>query len=500
MWAILALGLGSGACSDSPQPIPRDAGAAPEPLDLPTIAPTLSCVEPLAVTFACTRDADCADGARCVAAGASSQRDGAPLALTCGEALGDGKARARCDASHDCESGLCGLSSVCLAPCAKTTDCPRGQACRNVLSRFEDGLQPVMACARTLAFADDVKVFAPRREPTVDVDTLVSIASPALSDPALMFLKASCESRAEVRALSRAGGGSLFSIAALLRGDGALNPITNVGSLVPMLVPNNPGVSISAKGYVFDVVVDQPTALELVTVSRAGEHELLDLNLYYVGGGEEVRRGGLHPGDPNMRAVLDRLASRLSRMGLTLGTVREHDVVGQLRSELAVLATELVLDERNNPIDLKIERLDELFELSAGQDDSGVNLFLVSDMGDVLGISGGIPGALGAPGTSASGVAVAVDVVGLDKLETVVLHETSHHLGLFHTSEIDGFVIEPLSDTPACEPSADDDLDGVLSPRECVGRGAENLMFWAGTGSEVSAQQRQVLRQSPVLR
>ncbi|MCA9581521.1 MAG: hypothetical protein KC416_06980, partial [Myxococcales bacterium] len=88
-------------------------------------------------------------------------------------------------------------------------------------------------------------------------------------------------------------------------------------------------------------------------------------------------------------------------------------------------------------------------------------------------------------------------VAGLGPL---LAHEIAHFLGLFHTTEPDGRVLEALSDTPVCGTDRDGDGDGFLSTMECDGAGAGNLMFWTAQGRELSAQQIDVLRRSYVLR
>ncbi len=488
-----------GACGARDE-TPADTGDDDASLPLGDHAPLLSCAEPVVSPQSlCARDADCSGDARCVAAEPSLHDDRAPLPLACGAPLGTGRNRDRCLEATDCESGLCALSGVCLVPCQDDGDCVTGQACTRVEARWNAGLEPVMACARTLAFPSDVTVRAPLGD-RLPRDVITTLSLPVIEGDALMFVRASCDSVLEVRALRERSGHSLYSLSELFAGLGAENPLTNVGALVPMLVPNNPALRLSGSPLEIDLRASSDTDIELIVVSRAGEHDILDLNLYYVGGGEERLDGGLHPGSEAMREVIERVRARLSQIGIRLGELREHDVLGALRNELSVLETEIVRDENGNAIDLRIEGLDRLFGLSAGSDDGGVNLFLVSDMQDILGISGGIPGGLGVPGTSVSGVAVAVDVVGLAKLDNVILHEMSHQLGLFHTSELDGFLIEPLDDTPVCGTAQDENADGILSPAECEGHGAENLMFWAGSGTELSPRQIELLHRSAVLR
>jgi hypothetical protein len=480
-----------GGCSDDPD---RDK---PSMLPLPESAPLLACERKVASDSSCQRASDCAADEFCRADDAAMQEDRASLLLTCGKAVGSGQNRDRCESSADCETGICGLSDVCLLPCASSADCLEGQACRRVEARIIDGLSPLMACARTLAFADDVTISAPKVRKVVgeSVSTLEIAAS---EENALVYLYLGCEAQGEVRAL-RHGASDWFVLDELLGGRREKNPIINVGSLIPVLVPNNPALK-PREAFELDLYSDLATELRVVTVARAGEHEVLDFNIYYVGGGEQRDLGGLRPGSRDIRAIFRQMDERLRPYGLRIGELREHDVPGALRDELSVLETELIRDEQGNAIDIAIHGLDELFQLSAGSDDGGVNLFLLSDMGDVLGISGGIPGALGVSGTAASGVALAVDVIGLEELANVALHEVSHQLGLFHTSEFNGFVTEPLDDTPTCRLDRDQNGDGILVSSECVGAGAENLMFWEGTGAELSDQQAEILRRSPVLR
>ncbi len=470
-------------------------------LKLPKIALSLSCAPSVEVAGTCARDADCSDGARCVADLAATHVDRSPLPLTCGAAWGDGKARDRCASAQDCQSGLCALADVCLAPCVESSDCPRGQLCRPVEARWKDGLEPVQACTRVFAFSDDVKLARRPRQASLPGGDLSTLNTGAAPGDAIVFLKSDCGATAEIRQLRASKSEAvLFDLATLLDGKGSPNPVVNSGGFVPFLVPNNPTIAASPEGYAFDVSFDVASAAELVTAARAGEHTILDFNLFLVGGGQEVDPSGLHPGSAAVRDLMTRMDDRFRKVGMRVGTVREHDVTGALRDELGVIETRPITDANGNLVDLEVEGLDALFELSAGLDDGGLNLFLVSDMGDLLGISGGIPGSIGAHGTSMSGVAVAVDTVGLDAVDAVIQHEVAHQLGLFHTSEINGFVIEPLSDTPACELDRDDDGDFVLASSECRDAGADNLMFWAGTGSELSPQQIEVLQRSPVLR
>ena len=156
------------------------------------------------------------------------------------------------------------------------------------------------------------------------------------------------------------------------------------------------------------------------------------------------------------------VSRKLGAIGLSLGLIREHDVRGALREELSVLEVpRRKVGERE--IEGRPLRLDELFRLSAGAGTSAINVFLVSDMGSYLGIAGGIPGLLGVHGSDRSGVALAADVLGdLGDADQVLMHELGHFMGLFHTTESSGLVLEPLSDTPVCTLDRDEDDNATV--------------------------------------
>jgi hypothetical protein len=149
-----------------------------------------------------------------------------------------------------------------------------------------------------------------------------------------------------------------------------------------------------------------------------------------------------------------------------------------------------------------------LFRLSAGANDSAVNLFFVADIairpgdGEPEAEAGGIPGPLGMHGTGASGIAIATNMMEGDpqRLGRTLAHELGHYLGLFHTSEADGSVYDALPDTPACTNKYDADGNG-LDVADCAGVGSDNLMFWARTtGTKLTPDQQAVLKRALILK
>lgn len=147
------------------------------------------------------------------------------------------------------------------------------------------------------------------------------------------------------------------------------------------------------------------------------------------------------------------------------------------------------------------------------EDPTRIPVYLIQgfqDELDVLGFAGGIPGPNGVPGTPTAGVIVAVDAhlgefdeVSVMLMAETVVHELGHQLGLFHTTESDGGLFDPIADTPECRPAFDQDDDGELSAEECEDIDGRNVMFWV-SGSfrqrELSEWQRRVIELAPVAR
>jgi hypothetical protein len=465
--------------------------------------PVLGCFEEITAPGSCQRNADCGGPLLCVHDQQALNVDRAPVPLRCGTALGARVAHAACTAGSDCESGLCALTGTCVEPCSSDDDCGSSDACRPLETRLGDSaLQPVMACTRALALPADVSI---RQAPHgYELGKgLHTLTIPGSETNALVYVQGECGKSLDLLTLrSNDLGRTVYDRDTLREGKRQENTILHDGSALAALVyPNNPLLGSMTGGLELGVRGTNVQHAESVVVSRARGRGLLDLNLFYVGGGSELEQGGFRPGDPRVRAMLKAFDQRLHSMdGLALGTVREFEVVGALREELSVLdVPRRKVGER--VIEGRPERLGELFRLSAGLEAPGVNVFLIGDMGDYIGIAGGIPGPIGLHGTERSGLALAADLMGdLVGADQVLLHEIAHYLGLFHTSESSGTVLEPLGDTPDCDATFDANADGLLMTDECAGRGAENLMFWTGPGVLLSPQQVDVFASSVALR
>jgi hypothetical protein len=480
------------------------ACAEPEPASerwpLPALRlPSLSCLPAVESRGECARDADCEAGQACVLDPERETRDREPLALSCGSAVGAQALRSACDEGAECESGVCGLGGVCLAPCREDEDCPLGQACQPVEARIAGGLAPLQACAQVAAFAPDVSLALETLEP-LQAATLATRPVSAEGAVSAFFLLGECGATLRITHVAEPDSGRvLFDLAAQLSGRVQPNPVVGEGALLPVLIPNNPRLSLSPR-YDIRLRSDVESSLRMIRAARTEPGKVLDLNLFYVGGGEREQAGGLHPGDAAFEPVIERFGARCAEAGLTLGEVHEVDVTGALREELSELEVRSVTDGQGGVIGQEVVGLDRLNGLSAGLERGGLNVFLVRGMGPLRGIAGGTPGALGLLGSSLSGLALALDTVGLAQADRAMFHEAGHQLGLFHTSEHDGSSIEPLRDTPMCGADQDLDADGTLRASECAEHGADNLMFWEGTGDALSAEQAAILTRALLLR
>jgi hypothetical protein len=464
--------------------------------------PSLGCFDSVASLGSCARRTDCAPSQHCVFDSTVPMDDRMPVSLHCAEPIGARGGLQTCEQGSDCQSGLCALTGVCLEPCLLPEDCAESQSCRPIEVRTGSAsLQPVMACAHRLVLPADVEILtSPRgfelRRGSDDVPV------PGTTNPGLVYVQGECERSLDlltVRSLDL--GRDVYDRGQLALGKRSENTVLHDGSaLAALMFPNNPALAPSASGL--RLGVRSPTAqhVEVVIASRAPGAGILDMNMFYVGGGTEVEEGGFHPGERRVKSMLANLDGRLRALGMSLGTLHEFDVVGTLREELSVLdVPRHKVGERE--VEGRPQRLEELFTLSAGLDTPGLNVFLIRDMGSYVGIAGGIPGVLGLHGTGRSGVALAIDQLGdLADADLVLLHELGHFLGLFHTTESSGTVLDPLADTVECTSAQDKDEDRELSTDECWDEGADNLMFWTGSGTLLTKQQIAVMASSVVLR
>ncbi|MEM9189132.1 MAG: hypothetical protein AAGF12_08140 [Myxococcota bacterium] len=434
----------------------------------------------------CRADRDCPDEAECAGDRESFGRDLEPLSFLC-QAPSRPLVGSFCDGADDCGRGLCVIAGSCVAPCVNDDDCDEGEACRSVFARTAPAaLQPMDGCVPRV---DNDAMFDRQAFPGalrgLGLDGFALPPTPAMST--LFAIETSLPANLLILDATTVGGGTeLFNLTTFGPNSPApLNPVNPEASVLTVFAPNGPRGVVDRE---YEATFQATGRTDLVVTSfYGGGGNILNVDLFYVGGGGLAPSGARGP--RQVSQAFQAMEQIYRSIGVRLGAVRQHEVVGGLRDQLQFIDPD------------GTDELPLLFSLSAGARRSSVSIFLVRSLDDALGTSGGIPGPPAMHGTGSSGVAVAVDGhfdFGFP-LGSTFAHEVGHYLGLFHTSEVIGFVLDPLPDTPECR--SDDDLngDGFLEPSECGGLGAENIMFWAATGDAFSADQGSVVVRNPVL-
>lgn len=471
---------------------------------------------------ACIADADC--GALVCALSADAEpEDLEPAPLVCGDLQDAQSLGAACEDASDCDHGLCLLAGGCALPCADEDDCGPLERCTEVFTRTSaDSLQSLTACVRRIEARDDVEVSVDTRadpltaggnvvalEPIPDARTFVILEHSDRSWPGTRCAPPLC-----LLSLLADEGGSLYDATADYAVDAPPRLAIATGGHVDPLVLRLPttGERGAARRYIAALQTEQPGELTVTTVALASDAErgqALDLHVFYVGPLPFSPSGDRGP--PVLAAALDEVDAILGQAGIFIGSVHQVAVQGELPMRGTYFAQDggpwmgfTMLHIRYGAL----VELPGLFRLSAGAPGGGVSLFLLDDIDAVVpgaesyAEAGGIPGPPSMHGTGGSGIAFAASMMVDDPqaFGRTLAHELAHYLGLFHTSEQDGRVLEGLDDTPACRLEQDADGDG-LDVADCAEHGASNLMFWAkSTATELTAEQRAVLADSPILR
>jgi len=183
------------------------------------------------------------------------------------------------------------------------------------------------------------------------------------------------------------------------------------------------------------------------SLAADAEALIIDVNFYFVG------VEGLDSTSAEESAVfnlmLEAFDEAYAQANIALGDISYYDVIGDVQEQYRIIrAQDAVFD---------------LVQLSRqpGEDRSDLlsaNVFFIQgfggEMGGVLGVSAGIPGAAGVHGSQGTGLVFSANSLrGADGARLVgqtLAHEVGHFLGLFHTTEQQGGGADQLADTPEC--------------------------------------------------
>jgi hypothetical protein len=476
----------------------------------------------------CRADVDC-DALVCGLAQGDHVADLAAMPLTCIDRRGATQPLAACEEAADCGHGLCLLAGACAAPCGTDPDCAADEWCAPVYVRTgASAFGTTHACVHRVDLPSDARVQMVER-PAALSGGIDQIALPAPAGSSNLYVlehlgdatwpvpdpTSSCRPPLCARRLSAGSDASdvLFDSQLTAAEDGPLNPVAEGSQVNPLgvLVPSGPDAPLDDQGYRLTLESKVAGDLRLTSLARdrAGGGRL-DLNVYYVGADGLSVSG--ERGPPLLAAALDELDRIYAPAEIFLGEVRQSEVGGGLlargtplpEAEVSAGFAHLVSQYAVLP------QLPELLALSAGASNVALDVFFVAEIdassgGEVGGIAGGTPVPWGMHGGPGSGVVIAADALIAQndsaKLGRTLAHEIGHALGLFHTTELDGSVLDPFPDTPSCPIGQDADHNGSLDASECADYGGDNLMFPTSDarGSQLSADQIAVLQRAFLL-
>lgn len=442
------------------------------------------------VVSECRRPADC-PSATCILNTAVSPVDLADVPLTCAPPVGPGRVGDLCRANAECAENLCALGGGCVVPCIDASDCLVGHQCARI---------PIVTSTSTMQFAQACTpwVTAPSTATVVQNETVAAtrfaqqdFTIPRFAAPSRLsiFVAERDDDSRFVLGIETSGGTPLFDVNQWGTTPQP-NPAVGFFQTATVLLPSGMRDVPRGEDFVVTMLNGNTNQYRRIAVERTAPGTRLDLNFIYVGvpGGDER----IPP-----RFISDmilRYGEIIGAFGLSVGEVRHVAMPGARALQHAVIESQA--------------EVADLLRLSAGTGRAVLNVFLIRSSTEFLGISGGLPGAINVHGTGNSGVVLSIeDLESIAPLleegfaGAVLGHELGHFQGFPHTSEADGSVLDVFEDTPACLITRDINGDGFLAPDECVGFGADHVMFWQGVSSAgiFSPRQQALLRISTAL-
>ncbi|TXD37767.1 hypothetical protein FRC98_08755 [Lujinxingia vulgaris] len=273
-------------------------------------------------------------------------------------------------------------------------------------------------------------------------------------------------------------------------------PVT-AGGQMGILLPNSPQFALSAGTYRVRLWTEDASRVRVHALIKRGplnpQGGSLPVNFWFTE--QDYMDAAQAQQSADFQEGLEVFRQIYANIGIALGPVRYRDVEGTLGRQIAVPQDENVLCEG-------------IRQVATEANLSGINLFMIDDAPSlgILGISCGLPGAPTRPGVARAGAAIALAYLNYSPeiFGETVAHEAGHYLGLFHTTERTGADFDPLDDTPECPAPRPLGEDEFMGPDDCIGRGADNTMFWTsfsqgGRQTTLTPHQRFVLMNNALI-
>ena len=381
-----------------------------------------------------------------------------------------------CMADTDCRVGACALGR-CTELCTDSSECLRGFLCTGIPRVSPDASAALGSFRGCLPSRANLVFDIPLRAVTNQ-----TVVVPVVDSATSMVLVATSEDATDEVGVTRVVDPEnrvVFTNDPAQYFTAPLRHRPQLGVAV-LQIPSTTAVVLEAGVYTFDVVGPGPGrgALDghrLRIIEKLGRGATLDLHFHFADLAD-------HPCLPD-EAVLDANAAASDPAFQT-------EFLGGLRAIFGpanIALGSVTYEPTDAPVELAglpTERSGELFATSKHPD--GISVFLVRTLSPA-GLEAWVGGTPGAPlpGTGASGIAISMAALCHDPswehLARVTAHALSRHLGLYRNREPDPeTALDPLVDSPTSE---------------------DNLMYWGENGgTALSFEQREILRQSPVLR
>jgi len=437
----------------------------------------------------CTSEVDCESGLSCQIDGTTVDDTG-HLIASCTDVNSGRPAGSTCVRDDDCRNGTCELGH-CVDLCASTRDCGEGTSCietpRVTPPATGELFHACLPAQGNIAWS--IPVISPDAEVLLPVPKGARYAS-------LVFGVDDESQRVGAKSVIAPSGASVYTLpcdptAATCREadfqrqyylDNAIRHLPAAGQSV-LAMPSNPDVALETGAYRVRASSFRPgnasgSAIPNITaVIRMDTSAILDLHLYFLDLED-------HPCEDGEALA----GTRLDAAAASAEAFFQNEFLGQLRGIFArggiALGGITYEDIKDHPELDGLDANDGGALLALGAHARGINVFFVRTLSPVgLQAFGPGPGPAGLASTRRSGIAIGVDTLcyrSWPQLARLTAHEIARYMGLYHNVERDPAWGDPIADS--------DD-----SPN--------NLLFFSELGgTDLSADQRDILTRSPVLR